>query len=70
MAKRISNTAVNATLKKSIVQSIKKAFGTDHAIHIKESGPSWVNSPRGDAGEKVVNPIIKKNITVSVNRNR
>jgi len=70
MAKRITKTAVNKTLKASVTSSIKKAFGNDHAIHIKESGPSWVNSPRQRPGEEVINPVVKRNVTISVNRKR
>ncbi len=70
MAKRITKSAVNSTLKQGIATSIKKAFGADHAIHIKESGPTWVNSPHRDLGDAVINPVISKKIIVSVNRRK
>lgn len=68
--KKITKANVNSTLKASVSNSIKKAFGSDHSIHIKESGPSWVNSPRQNLGDAVINPVVKKDITVTINRNK
>jgi hypothetical protein len=66
----ISKSAITSNVRnaeKQLRATIQKAFGMDHEIHIKESGPSWVNSPRGDLGDAVINPIISRQVNVVVN---
>jgi hypothetical protein len=54
-SKNINSSITEVKLKDSItsvnqkvVEELVKAFGDDVAYHIKESGPSWVNSPRSE----------------------
>jgi hypothetical protein len=65
-ATRPTKASVQRTLKQSIVAPLRKAFGGDERIHIKESGPSWVNSPRPPRPRADVS--VKKGITVVVQR--
>ena len=64
MAKRLTKTSVHRALKQSIVSTMERAFGGDERIHIKESGPTWVNSPRSPRPRARIS--VKKGITVVV----
>jgi hypothetical protein len=69
MATRPRKASVQRTLKKSIVSTLKKAFGQDAHIHIKDSGPSWDNDPKGRPRPPDI-VALKKGIRVSVKTGR
>jgi hypothetical protein len=55
------------TVDQSIVDELTKAFGDEVAYHIKESGPTWVNSPHHiEAGERVSPEIVERTVQITV----
>ncbi len=69
MAKQPTKASVRSTLNKAVVSTLKKAFGQGSRYHIKDSGPSWVNSPKGPQRSSD-DVFVDKGITVSVKRGR
>lgn len=68
VAKTLSATKLKTSIKsvdQSIVDELAKAFGNEVAYHIKESGPTWVNSPHhvetADAAE-----IVDRTVQITV----